>query len=285
MFGTVLVMVLAMSLIPLGDTAGKLMTGMGIAPLFVAWSRFALGAVMLVPIGGRAAWSGAAYRDWRVWLRAGFIVGGISSILTALQTEPIANVFGAFFVGPILSYVLSVVLLGERVNLVRSALLAVGFVGVMLVVKPGFGMTPGMGFAMLAGAFYGSYLTASRWLAGQVPAQALLMSQLLIGAVILTPFGIARIPELSLFVIGLIALSAAASMAGNMLLVWAYKRAEATVLAPLVYSQLLAATALGWLVFGDLPDALGWLGLALLVVSGFAALILRPNPSNRRNAR
>ena len=75
------------------------------------------------------------------------------------------------------------------------------------------------------------------------------------------------------------------AMAGNMLLVWAYKRAEATVLAPLVYSQLLAATALGWLVFGDLPDALGWLGLALLVVSGFAALILRPNPSNRRNAR
>lgn len=280
MIWTILVMVLAMSLIPLGDTAGKLMTGMGIAPLFVAWSRFALGAVLLVPIGGRAIWSGAAYRDWRVWLRALFIVGGISCILTALQSEPIANVFGAFFVGPILSYGLSVIFLRERVSVARSALLGVGFIGVLLVVKPGFGMTPGMGFAMLAGTFYGAYLTASRWLAGQVPGKALLMSQLLIGAVLLTPAGIAHIPDLTLPVLGLIGISAASSMAGNLLLLWAYKRAEATVLAPMVYFQLVAATALGLVVFGDVPDLWALMGLGLLVASGFAALTLRRKGPN-----
>lgn len=275
MIRPILVMLLAMSLIPLGDTAGKLMTELGVAPLFIAWSRFVLGAFMLVPFGGQEIWSGAAYRDWRIWMRAGFIVGGISSILTALQTEPMANVVGAFFVGPILSYVLSVLFLGERVSLARTTLLLVGFAGVILIVKPGFGMTFGMGFAMLAGAFYGAYLTASRWLAGQVHGHALLMSQLVIGTAILTPFGMTRLPEPTLYIAGLVAISAAASMMGNLLLLWAYRRAEATVMAPLVYVQLVAATVFGWVVFGELPDFLAWIGLGLILTSGLAALILK----------
>ena len=101
---------LAMCLIPAGDTAGKILgEAQGVHPVFIAWSRFAIGAILLAPFV-TTAMPMRLFLDWRVWLRALLVVGGITSILTALRTEPMANVFGAFFVGPILSYFLSCLL-------------------------------------------------------------------------------------------------------------------------------------------------------------------------------
>ena len=271
-----LLMILGMSLIPLGDSAGKLLVeNHNIAPPFVAWSRFALGVLLLVPFLTTREIDRRYLFDWRIILRGALITGGILSILTALSTEPLPNVFAACFVCPIVSYVLSILLLGEKVSLLRSLLLGIGFVGVLFVVRPGFGMTPGLGFAVLAGTFYGTYLVASRWLAGVAPSRSLLLSQLLTGAVLLTPLGLLNWPDLGLTATALIALSAAASMGGNYLLEIAYGIAPATRLAPFVYFQLIAAVGLGWAIFGDLPDALAWAGIALLVVSGFATLALR----------
>ncbi|MCU0855355.1 MAG: DMT family transporter [Rhodobacteraceae bacterium] len=276
MLRAALLMIVAMSLIPLGDAAGKLLVaGHGASPLFVAWSRFALGAALLLPFLGRRHLDARALVDPRTVLRGLLIVGGIVSILTALRTEPLGNVFGAFFVGPILSFALSAALLGERVRAVQAGLLGLGFAGVLLVVKPGFGMTPGLGFAVLAGCFYGCFLVASKWLSDAYPPRTLLLSQLVTGAVVLAPFGIPRMPEVDGTVAFLVLVSAAGSMAGNLLLILAYKVAPATRMAPFVYFQLVAATALGFAVFGDAPDALTWAGLGLLVLSGFASLGLR----------
>ncbi len=268
-------MLIAMCFIPMGDTAGKLLGGTyGVSPFFTAWSRFAVGALLLAPF---ALGSGAVrlLSDWRVWLRSAFLVGGICSILTAVQTEPIADVFGAFFVGPILSYFLSALFLREPISTRRTLLLLLGFAGVLLVVKPGFGMTPGLGFAVLAGLCYGSYLTASRWLAGIGRPRALMLSQLIIGAVVLLPVGPFLAPDLSLPVAGLTLASALGSLLGNLLLITALGMAPASRLAPFVYTQLFAATALGWLVFGVLPDTLSIIGLMLIVGSGLATLTLR----------
>ena len=104
---------LATTAIVCGDTAGKLLTGAGVQPLFVAWSRFALAALLLFWVLGLGPAGLERLLDWRLILRAALIVGAIASILTALRTEPIANVFGAFFIGPIVAYVLSALLLGE----------------------------------------------------------------------------------------------------------------------------------------------------------------------------
>jgi drug/metabolite transporter (DMT)-like permease len=267
-------MLVAMSLIPLGDTAGKLLTQAGVAPVFVAWSRFVIGACLVAPFAASAL-RPELMRDWRIWARGALIVGGIVSILTALRTEPIANVFGAFFVGPILSYFLSCWLLGERWNWTRAGLLLVGFGGVLMVVRPGFGMTPGLGFAVLAGLLYGLYLVANRWMADVARPRALLLSQLLAGAVILAPFGLAAVPIFSPRIGWLVLTSGAASMLGNFLLIIAYGRTEAGTLAPFVYFQLVAATALGWLVFDTLPDPTSGLGLVILVSAGLSTLLLR----------
>ncbi|WP_291736457.1 EamA family transporter, partial [Leisingera sp. F5] len=143
-------MFVAMSMIPAGDLCGKLLTGGGLAtPAFVAWSRFAIGTALILPFVPRRAY--ALLGDWRLWLRAGLLTGGIFSIQLALTTEPLANVFAAFFVGPMVSYVLSVLLLREQATLLRSLLMALGFIGVLMVVRPGLGGSINLLWAVLAG--------------------------------------------------------------------------------------------------------------------------------------
>jgi drug/metabolite transporter (DMT)-like permease len=272
--------VLAMTLIVIGDAAGKTLTAEGFSPFFVAWSRFAVAAVGFLPFCGLTRGELGSLLDWRVILRALLIAGGISCILTALKTEPIANVFGGFFVGPIIAFVLSVLLLKERASLSRALLLLLSFGGVLLVVKPGFGMQAGMGFAVLAGCFHGSFLVATRWLAGRYRPRFLLFSQLAIGAVVLFPFALGDLPQsvamaqTNPVMSGLLLISALGSAAGNYLLVRVNRHTPANVVAPLVYSQLLAATFIGVVVFGDLPDGLALLGLAVIVLSGLSSLWL-----------
>ena len=276
LFKLALITFVAVSLVVFGDTAGKLLTAQGVAPGLVAWSRFALAAVLLFPFVRVRKTDLLMLRDWRVLLRGCFISGGIFSILTALKTEPIANVYGAFFIGPIVSYGIAYLFMGESVSRSKTLLLLVGFIGVLMVVQPGFGMSSGILFALLAGCCYGSYLATTRLVAGAFPAPLLLISQLMIGSFVLLPVGISE-PLLSLnaksyFLIGL---SAIFSAAGNYLLVLANRWAEATLIAPLVYSQLISASIAGLVVFGDWPDGLSFVGLSLILVSGFGSLMLQ----------
>ena len=261
-------MFLSMSLIVGGDAAAKLLSSYNFSPYFVAWTRFALAALILVPFSGLSRAELPLLLNKYVLLRGFLIASGICAILTALKTEPIANVFGGFFIGPVISYFLSALLLKETISWQRTALLALSFVGVLLVVKPGFGMTPGMGFAVLAGVLHGSYLVATRSLAQQYRAKFLLTSQLLIGSVILAPFSLTSIPDMDMNFMGLILISALGSAFGNLLLLVVNRTTPASVVAPLVYSQLLAAMVIGYLVFADWPDGLSFVGLAIILISG-----------------
>lgn len=270
----VLIMFLAMSLIPAGDSAGKLLTGTyGIAPLFVAWSRFLVGAVLVLPFVPRTAWR--LLRNWRIWVRATLLAAGISCIQTALQTTDVATVFAAFFVGPLLSYLLAVMFLREPVTALRTALVIMGFIGVLIVVRPGMGATAGVLWALMAGTFYGVFLTMSRWLGPLGTPMEMILTQLVIAAIVLLPFGLFNFPALSGTVAALTLTSAACSMLGNLLLLYAYKLAPATRIAPLVYFQLVAAVGLGWTVFGELPDVWTWAGLLVIITAGLGSARLR----------
>ncbi|NUH66407.1 DMT family transporter [Sulfitobacter sp. S0837] len=271
------IMFIAMSLIPAGDSAGKILTGsLGVAPVFVAWSRFAIGTLLVLPFLSSGTW--ALMRDWRLWLRAGTLAAGITCIQTALQTEALANVFAAFFIGPMFSYLLAALFLRERISLLRSALILLGFCGVLLVVRPGVNATSGgagLLFAVAAGMFYGVFLTMSRWLSDMASPLALTFTQLAMSALMLLPLGLMNLPAATVEIAGLATASAAFSMLGNLLLLYAYRRAPATRLAPLVYFQLIAAVLLGLLLFNTLPDALTWAGLAVIITAGITSARLR----------
>ena len=269
------IMLASMTLIVGGDVAAKVLSQNGVSPIFTAWTRFALAALVLLPFSGLTRSDAPALRDPRVWLRALLIMAGICLILTALRTEPVANTFGAFFVGPIVAFALSALLLKERITLLRSVLLGLSFVGVLLVVKPGFGATVGMGFALLAGVFHGCYVVATRWIARLYRPRLLLISQLVLGGVILAPFGLVALPDaLTWGALGLVVISAMGSAFGNLLLVTLSKTTPSNVIAPLIYTQLIPATMLGFVVFSDWPDWISFVGLAVIFATGIASLAL-----------
>lgn len=263
----------AMTLIVSGDTAGKVLSEAGASPLFVAWARFAMGVLIVLPFAGLRRAELPRLADAAIIGRGVLIAGGVGAILTALSTVPMADAFGAFFVGPIVSYILAALFLGERITLWRSVLLVMGFAGVLLVVKPGFGASAGILYAVLAGVFHGSYLALTKATAGRYRPRFLLVSQLGVAAIALSPvLLITHAPALTGWAITLLVISALGSAMGNLILVQVNRHARASVIAPLIYTQLIAATVLGWLVFGDWPDLIAFVGLAVIFASGFLSL-------------
>ena len=276
--GAILMLGAAM-LIPLGDAVAKYAHLHFDAPIeFMAWSRFALGALMMAPIALARGVRGTDMLHWPLALR-GVIIGlAVWFILQGAAREPLANVYGAFFVAPVLSFVLAVLWLKERPRPARWLLTLIGFCGVLLVVRPTVSLSSGMAMALLAGVFYGLFLTVNRWMAGQFRPEAMLWMQLIVAALILTPFGID--PQSAVFgppLILCVLASAAISASANLMLLLAYGYAAATRLAPLVYVQLIAATLWGLTFFGAVPDVIALAGIALLLGSGLAALLLAPD--------
>lgn len=268
-------LLLGMSLLPLGDSAGKFIMMEGESSIFVAWSRIVIGALFVLPFSGLKLSELPLFFNWGIILRALLFLGVISLIMQAIKTEPLANVFGAFFVGPILSYFLAALLLKEKISKVRSILLLVGFIGALLVIKPGFGMTQGIGFAVLAGCLYGTMLVLNRWLAITFRPRLVLVSSLIIGAIVMTPFAYSSFPsQLTSNLSWLVLMSAISSAIGNLLILQATRNLTAGIVAPFVYTQLIAATFFGYIFFAELPDSLSFLGLLILLLSGFASYFI-----------
>jgi drug/metabolite transporter (DMT)-like permease len=90
--------------------------------------------------------------------------------------------------------------------------------------------------------------------------------------VLLSPFALSAIPTITLPLFGLITVSALGSAGGNLLLVLVNRTTPAGVVAPLIYSQLLAAMIIGWAVFGQWPDALSLLGLIVIMTAGISSV-------------
>lgn len=266
---------LGMSLIPVGDAAGKLLTTSGSSPAFVAWSRLLVGFLFILPFSGLKVAELKQLLDWRLLLRAGLFTSAIYCMISALKTEPIANVFGIFFIGPIIAFFLAAVALKETINRSRAVLLFIGFGGVLMVVKPGFGISSGTLFALTAGVCYGSMLVANRWLAGHFRPRLILLSTLLAGSIALLPVGTASLPtEVNTQLVVLVLISSIASALGNLIIIEANRRLEASIVAPFVYSQLVAAAVLGVWLFDEWPDSLSLLGLATIFVSGILSFVI-----------
>ena len=267
-----LIMGVGIAGIPLGDTAAKFMYAhASVDPFFIAWSRYGLGIflVWLAYIG-----RGFEYHimtDWRLWLRSTFVTAAIVCILNALASEPIANAFAAFFIGPIFAYFGSALLLKETITGFRTITLLCAFAGVLIVVRPIGGMSVGLLFALAGGMFYAAFLVSTRWLSTVARPRSLLLSNLIMGTVLLTPMGVVHIPAMDFKMSALVLWSAAASAVGNLAIVLSSSLVDGSRIAPLIYMQVVYATLYGILFFGEFPDHWTFIGLVVLVMSGFAS--------------
>lgn len=211
---------------------------------------------------------------WLVHMRGITGLLGNLCIIYAFVTIPLAEAYSLAFLAPIFVVLMSIVFLHERVSARRIVLLTASFVGVLLVVRPGFRELELGHLGALAAAFFGAITTAVLRHVAPVEQRISLITIAL--GYIMVVNGIWMIPTfemptlqefLLLLVIG------AMGGTGNIVFIAATRRAQASQIAPAQYSQIFWAIALGAIFFNEMPDAIGYAGLAIVVATGILNVI------------
>jgi drug/metabolite transporter (DMT)-like permease len=208
--------------------------------------------------------------DRRVMARAGLDTLGTVTYLVSLFHIPLANATAINMATPLVVTVLAVVAFREEVNGARWLAIAVGFTGVLLVVKPRGGEFNAYAILCLVGTlFQASRDVATRLVDRTIPSVLITLST----AISVTLFSAAwsLFEEWTPMAPGQLVLLAVASVflsAGYFLVTVAMRAGEMSLIAPFRYSGLAFALLLGYAVWGYVPDAWAWSGIALLVVAG-----------------
>jgi drug/metabolite transporter (DMT)-like permease len=234
-------------------------------------------AVVFGPREGAGLWR--VQRRWLVLLRALCLSAATLTMVLALRLLPVAETIAIMYLSPFAVMLLSGPLLKERVSAWGWVGAAVGFGGVLLILRPGGGLDPlGVVFALINTGFATAYHLLTRTLTRTETTTAMLFHAALVGAVI---FGVTALIEPwgavpGLGDLALMGVLGGLAMAGHLLFTAAYVEAPAGLVAPVGYVHLVWAAILGWLVFGHWPADLTLLGIALVIAAGaFSALQAR----------
>lgn len=274
-----LMMTVAMLLLPCIDAVAKSLAGI-VPPAEIALARFLVQTLVLLPLVLKAG----PFRSLAVFgvnaARGALIMMATLFFFWALQYLPLAEAIAIFFVEPLILTLLSPLLLKEPVGWRRLLAVFIGFGGALLIIRPTFQDTGWPALLPLGAALcFAFYLVLTRRLAtgmdpvlmqfqaglgGAATATLLLLAGWWSGWLpnVILPVAPDTRSILLLVLLGLIATG------GHILVVHAFRRASASILAPFQYLEIISATLLGYLVFGDFPDATTWIGIAIIVGSG-----------------
>jgi len=269
-------MIIAMAAFTFNDTAMKTLSGE--VPLFQAiFLRGLLTSLWLFLLG--RAMGGLkirlARRDWGAISLRTFCEGAATFLfLTALFHAPLANVTAILQSLPLTVALGAALFLGEPLGWRRVIAILTGFVGVLIIVRPGaVGFTIWSLYALAAVGFVTVRDLSVRRLSSQVPS----LTVALVGATSITgAAGIASVftgwVPLTGAQIGPIVLASLFILAGYLSSVMTMRQGEIGFVAPFRYTGILWALLLGWLVFGDWPDDLTLIGAAIVVAMGLFTL-------------
>ncbi|MCB2102229.1 MAG: DMT family transporter [Rhodobacterales bacterium] len=249
----------------------------------VVWARYTFHFLLLAAILHRRLPDVA--RTKRLGFQAGralLLAGTTALFFTGLRYVPLASASAMMFIAPLMVTGLSVPLLGERVGPRRWAAVAVGFVGAMIIIRPG---TAAMDLAMLlplgAAFLYAFYQIATRELSRTDAPMTTLVYTALVGGLVsslVVPFSW-QAPTAGDW--GLMVLMGLFGGTSQFALIKAFQSAPASVVTPFSYSSLIWATTLGFLVFGDLPD--GWTVVGALVIAASGLYVFAREMRGRGN--
>lgn len=261
-------MVSAMLIFPFLDVCAKFLGQWGIPVIEVVWARLFFGFLLSAPIlVSREGFESLKPRDARVnALRGFFLVISTMMFFGSLHYQGVAETLAIYFVQPLFITALAPLVLKEKVGLNRWLAVAVGFVGVLIIIRPGYlELNPGVFLA--AGSGLGSAITLllTRKLAGKSSAIANTVYTNFYGtifaSIILIPFWITPNFNTLLFMV----LLASIGTFANFLTIMAMEYAEASLLAPLGYTEMINAVLAGWYFFGNFPDGWTFVGVAILI--------------------
>ncbi|GHB22312.1 permease [Pseudovibrio japonicus] len=276
----ILFMIAGMSLAPLMDGTAKYLSAF-ISPVEVSLGRFFCQALIVLLVAGFMGRSfGSLIKEVnRIQLVRGACLAVCSIFFfSSLKYMPLADAIAIFFVQPMILTVLSAVVLKEKVGVRRWAAVVVGMIGALIIIRPGSSALGWPALLPLAAATsFAVYLVLTRKLSGSVSLLGTQLAAGIAGVLTLTPLVVLAsflgfegaswtTPELShlpLFILmGII------SFFAHGFIVQAFDRAPASVLAPLGYIEIISATIVGYVLFGDIPDMFVWLGVALIAGGG-----------------
>ncbi|MGB3501735.1 MAG: DMT family transporter [Mesorhizobium sp.] len=254
------------------DASAKYLVVSGMAAPFVVWMRFAVHVVLVVLL--LRGWSNPGMYSFRNLpgqaLRGIFLFGSTIFNFIALQTLQLADAIAIYFFAPMVVTALAGPLLGEWAGWRRWLAIGVGFIGILVVTRPGMGhIGLGHGYAMLSMLSYCFYVIMTRRMGATETAASLIFYSALVPAVLLSPAlpMTGSMPEhwwMWVMLVGIGVLGAS----GHWLVIKAYQLAPVSALAPYPYTQLVWATALGYLIFNDIPDRWTIIGALIIVASG-----------------
>jgi len=282
-----------MLIIPFLDVFAKLL-GITHEPFEITFWRFFMQTVLMLPFV-------MVLRLWKVpagtlipqAVRGLLLAMATVFFFSALQHLPMAEAIAIFFAQPIILTLLSVVLLGERLRARRISAILVGLAGTIIIVQPSILIFGWASILPLGSAVsMALYMVLTRHLADNVNPYQMqffgsVAAMIVLGAIVLVG-SLLSIPGASMTMLSwqetgwVIGMGIAATM-GHAFIVLAAGKAPASLLAPFQYVEIIGATTLGYLVFGDIPANSTIVGVGIIVASGLY-LFHRENIAARRQA-
>ena len=280
-------MVAACAVVTLNDAAVKwLSTELPVGEIVClrATVAFALGLVLIRREQGRVTFRVSSLR--LQVLRGLLAAAGMFLFVTGLRYLPLADAVAILFAAPLFSFVLALLLLGERLNTGRAVAALAGFAGIVVMARPG---TPHFTWVLLlplGGALCGGLREViTRHLSHRDPSS----STYLVGTAVVTMATFASIAfgwELpSLRQLLLLGLAGVLVGFAEFFMIEAYRHAEVTLVAPFVYTSMVWATLVGFLVFGTVPAPAVLAGAALIIASGLYLFHAEAGGGRRRSRR
>lgn len=269
-------------LAPLGDSLAKLLGGT-VALGFLVFVRFGIQAAILLPLVG---FSGEGFRlpqgvlGWTV-LRTVLHILGIGLMFSALRYLPLADALAIAFVMPFIMLLLGFFVMGEEVGLHRMVACAVGFFGTLLVIQPNFvevgypALLP-LGVAVVFALFMMVTRKVARTM-DPIKLQAIsgVQASVILGFAFLAyPAGFGSEPmNFTLQDWGMLAALGVIGTMAHLVMTWSLRFAPASTLAPMQYLEIPIGTAIGWLIFSDLPNGLAAIGICITVGAGLYIIL------------
>jgi drug/metabolite transporter (DMT)-like permease len=242
-------------------------------PLEIAFMRYLTMLVLMLPFLLHRPGALRSYVPGGQLQRGFAMFGATILFILGLSHLPIAETTAIGFVSPLFVTALSIPMLGETIGPRRWIAVVVGFIGVLVVMRPGTSaFQPAALFPIFSSACWAFGIVLTRKMHGADKTLTILFYSTLIGfclSGITMPF-VWRTPDLA--ALALMAGQGTLSTIGQALLIASFARAGASVIAPFSYSQILWATVLGYLLFTTIPDALTWTGAAIIIASGLYIL-------------
>ncbi|PTN03863.1 threonine/homoserine efflux transporter RhtA [Rhodovulum imhoffii] len=248
-----------------------------------AFLRYLLGLVFLLPFLVPLMRLGMRERPWKLYILRGLFHGlGVLTWFYAMTRIPIAEVTAMNYLNPVYVTLGAALFMGEKLAWRRVTAIAVAFLGVLVILRPGFREISDGHVVMLFTAvfFAGSYLAAKRLSAGEDAGVIVAMLSITV-TILLAPVAVAVwVPPAPVDLVWLF-LVALFATAGHYTMTRAFRAAPLTVTQPVTFLQLVWATLLGWLAFDEVVD--GWVLLGGgVILAAVVFLTWREAVLNRR---